>query len=77
MKALFIIATFEGWPDIMHQAVDATGMDEGPLFENNIYFGYYFVLFILVGSFFLVNFLIGVLFLKYTQAQKEEAKNFT
>jgi hypothetical protein len=77
MKALFIIATFEGWPDIMHQAVDATGIDEGPLFENNIYFGYYFVLFILVGSFFLVNFLIGVLFLKYTQAQKEEAKNFT
>lgn len=27
MKALFIIATFEGWNDIMHQAVDATGMD--------------------------------------------------
>jgi len=47
------------------------------MFENNILYGYYFVIFILVGSFFLVNFLIGVLFLKYTQAQKEEAKNFT
>ncbi len=47
------------------------------MFENNIYFGYYFVVFILVGSFFLINFLIGVLFLKFTQAQKEEAKNFT
>ena len=27
MKALYIISTFEGWPDIMHQAVDATGVD--------------------------------------------------
>ena len=27
MKSLFIIATFEGWPDIMYQAVDATGVD--------------------------------------------------
>jgi Ion transport protein len=31
----------------------------------------------LIGSFFFVNFLIGVLFLKYSQAQKEEIKNFT
>ena len=77
MKSLFIVATFEGWPQIMHQAVDATGIDQGPMFESNIYYGYYFVIFILVGSFFLINVLIGVLFLKYTQAQKEEAKNFT
>lgn len=34
MKSLFIIATFEGWPDIMHQAVDATGIDQGPEFEH-------------------------------------------
>jgi len=40
-------------------------------------YGYFFVVFILIGSFFFVNFLIGVLFLKYTQAQKEETQNFT
>jgi len=27
MKTLFIVATFEGWPAILHQAVDATGID--------------------------------------------------
>jgi hypothetical protein len=32
----------------------------------------YFVAFILIGSFFLLNFFIGVLFLKFNQAQKEE-----
>lgn len=38
---------------------------------------YFFVIFILIGSFFFLNFFIGVLFLKYTQAQKEEKKGFT
>ena len=33
MKSLFIVATFEGWPQIMHQAVDATGIDQGPMID--------------------------------------------
>jgi hypothetical protein len=37
----------------------------------------YFVLFILIGSFFLLNFFIGVLQLKFNQAQKEEQKGLT
>jgi hypothetical protein len=37
----------------------------------------YFVAFILIGSFFLLNFFIGVLFLKFNQAQKEEQKGLT
>ena len=35
------------------------------------------MIFILIGSFFLLNFFIGVLFLKYTQAQKNEQKGYT
>ena len=31
----------------------------------------------MIGSFFFLNFFIGVLFLKYNQAQKEEQKGFT
>lgn len=77
MKALFILASLEGWPDIMYQALDATGIDQGPEFEHQIYYGYFFILFILIGSFFFLNFMIGVLFLKYTQAQKEEIKSFS
>ena len=36
----------------------------------------FFILFILIGSFFFLNFFIGVLFLKYTQADKAEKKGF-
>jgi hypothetical protein len=37
----------------------------------------YFVAFILIGSFFLLNFFIGVLFLKFNQAQREEQRGLT
>jgi len=38
---------------------------------------WYYILFIFIGSFFFLNFFIGVLFLKFTQAQKEDRKGFT
>ena len=37
----------------------------------------YFITFILIGSFFFLNFFIGVLFLKYNEAQKEEQRGLT
>ena len=36
----------------------------------------FFIVFILIGSFFFLNFFIGVLFLKYEQAQKKEEAGF-
>ena len=77
MLTLFIVSSLEGWPDIMYQALDIVGLDKGPLLENQTYQAGFFILFILIGSFFLLNFFIGVLFLKYTQADRAEKKGFT
>ena len=33
MTTLFIIASLEGWPDIMYQAIDVTKRDNGPKYE--------------------------------------------
>ena len=68
MMTLFVVSSLEGWPDIMLQAVDATAKDKGPKFENQFANAYFFVVFIFIGSFFFLNFFIGVLFLKYSQA---------
>lgn len=68
MLSLFIVSTLEGWPDIMLVSVDSTDMNEGPKMENSTMYAYFYILFILIGSFFLVNFFIGVLFLKYAEA---------
>ena len=70
MITLFIVSSLEGWPDIMYQAIDATIEDNGPKENYSVEQSFFFIVFILVGSFFFLNFFIGVLFLKYEQAQK-------
>jgi hypothetical protein len=68
MMSLFVVSTLEGWPDIMLQSVDSVDVDKGPRMENSTTYVYFYILFIMIGSFFLLNFFIGVLFLKYTGA---------
>ena len=77
MLTLFIVSTLEGWPDIMLVSVDSTVQNEGPKIENATAYAYFYIIFILIGSFFLVNFFIGVLFMKYADAQKAERVGFT
>jgi len=45
-----------------------TGERLGPTKENTLISMMFFVIFILVGSFFFLNFFIGVLFLKFNEA---------
>jgi hypothetical protein len=66
MLTLFNVASLEGWPDVMLIALDAVGVDQGPEMEASVINGFFFIVFILIGSFFLMNFFIGVLFMKYT-----------
>ena len=68
MNVLYIVSSLEGWPDIMLQAVDSTELERGPEIEASVGQSLFFVIFILIGSFFFLNFFIGVLFLKYNQA---------
>lgn len=68
MTTLYIVSSLEGWPDIMLQAVDSVDVNEGPRVEAAPVNALFFVFFILIGSFFLLNFFIGVLFLKYMTA---------
>jgi len=38
---------------------------------------FFFIIFLMIGSFFFLNFFIGVLFLKYEQAQKKENAGYS
>ena len=77
MTTLYVVSSLEGWPDIMFQALDFTEPNKGPSYNNSPAYMSYFVIFILIGSFFFLNFFIGVLFLEYNKAQREEQKGFT
>lgn len=72
MLTLFILSTLEGWPNYMHQFLDAT--TEGPVVESNPWIYIYFIIYIFVGTWFLLNLFIGVIFLNFRIADKK-AKN--
>jgi hypothetical protein len=57
---LFIASTTEGWLDIMFSGVDAVGIDKEPQFEHEIGWIFFFIIYIVLGSFFMLNLLVGV-----------------
>nr|KAG5703738.1 hypothetical protein BaRGS_023027 [Batillaria attramentaria] len=72
---VIVLATFEGWMEVMQSAVDATTVDEQPRFENNLYQGYiYFVVFIVIGSFFTLNLFISVIVDNFLSLRKRVIK---
>jgi hypothetical protein len=72
MMTLFIVASLEGWPDIMMQAIDGTDIEKGPRENASPLAGYFFVVFVLLGSFFFMNLFVGVIFMNFEDAQREE-----
>ncbi|XP_065166604.1 sodium channel protein 60E isoform X3 [Atheta coriaria] len=69
--ALFQVATFEGWMEVMADAVDARGVNLQPQREANLYAYIYFVIFIVCGSFFTLNLFIGVIIDNFNMLKKK------
>jgi len=67
---LFEIATMERWNIIMWTAMDHQGIDVGPRYNASPLSALFFVIFIVIGSFFVSNLFVGVLIDKY-QSIKE------
>ena len=67
------MSTGENWPGIMFTVADANDASTGPIEDDNkLFAGFYFVVFLLIGSFFLINLFVGVIFLEFTRAEKRE-----
>ncbi|NXP10427.1 SCN5A protein, partial [Thinocorus orbignyianus] len=64
-------ATFKGWMDIMYAAVDSRNVYEQPQFEAFLAMYTYFVIFIIFGSFFMLNLFIGVVISNFNQQRKK------
>ncbi|KAL4238010.1 hypothetical protein ACF0H5_002721 [Mactra antiquata] len=70
--ALFQVATYKGWTDIIRDAVDSP-VKKGlqPANEINRMMYLYFVLFIIFGSFFTLNLFIGVIIDNFNKQKKK------
>ncbi|KAL4228300.1 hypothetical protein ACF0H5_013731 [Mactra antiquata] len=69
--ALFQVATFEGWMEVMSLAVDSVGVDKQPRYENSLYMYLFFVAFIIFGAFFTLNLFIGVIIDNFNMLKKK------
>eukprot|EP00240_Pyramimonas_obovata_P000215 CAMPEP_0118927358 /NCGR_PEP_ID=MMETSP1169-20130426/4846_1 /TAXON_ID=36882 /ORGANISM="Pyramimonas obovata, Strain CCMP722" /LENGTH=1618 /DNA_ID=CAMNT_0006869105 /DNA_START=431 /DNA_END=5287 /DNA_ORIENTATION=+ len=68
---LFEMSTTEQWLIVMWQGVDAVAEDKNPRRDNNEYMVFFFVLFMLFGSFFLVNLFVGIIMDSFATKQQE------
>ena len=64
-------ATFEGWMELMEDAVDVRGIDMQPEDEANLWAYLYFVVFIVCGAFFTLNLFIGVIIDNFNMLKKK------
>uniref|UniRef100_H2ZHJ9 Sodium channel protein n=1 Tax=Ciona savignyi TaxID=51511 RepID=H2ZHJ9_CIOSA len=76
MIALFQVATFEGWIEIMADASDVMGPEIQPRREASKYYLIYFVVFVLVGSFFILNLIVGVIIESFQNLRKQVGSLF-
>jgi hypothetical protein len=68
MMTLFTASTLNGWTDIMESGLDIEGIDMQPRPFASIWLAPYFILYVLIMSFFVTNLFIGVLvdFIKHS-----------
>jgi hypothetical protein len=71
LLSLFEIASLEMWPDLMYAGVDAVNPGLQPLTNHNPKACVYFVGFVIVGSFFVLNLFVGVAIDKFNHMQAE------
>ena len=65
------LLTIEDWNSIMASAIESTDPDHGPVPANNPGWGFLFMMYIVLGSFFVMNLFVGVIVTAYNDAKIE------
>eukprot|EP00794_Sanderia_malayensis_P020465 gene20465-22481_t len=71
LLALFQTATLEGWFEVMQDAYDNRGKYKQPKMNHNFYTQIYFVVFIVLGAFFILNLFIGVIIDNFNRLKQQ------
>ncbi|KAM6971870.1 voltage-dependent T-type calcium channel subunit alpha-1H-like [Aplochiton taeniatus] len=75
LMSLFVLSSKDGWVSIMYDGLDAVGVDQQPVRNHNPWMLLFFISFLLIVSFFVLNMFVGVVvenFHKCRQQQEEE-----
>ncbi|KAL8568788.1 hypothetical protein ACOMHN_036972 [Nucella lapillus] len=77
LMALFVLASKDGWVQIMYTGLDAVGVDQQPRENFNEWRLLYFISFLLLVGFFVLNMFVGVVvenFHKCRESQEKEER---
>uniref|UniRef100_A0A7N6AEG1 Voltage-dependent T-type calcium channel subunit alpha n=1 Tax=Anabas testudineus TaxID=64144 RepID=A0A7N6AEG1_ANATE len=78
LMSLFVLASKDGWVDIMYDGLDAVGVDQQPKMNYNPWMLLYFISFLLIVAFFVLNMFVGVVVENFHKCRRhqeaEEAK---
>ena len=71
LLTLFEVATLEMWLPIMYNSADIVGIDKQPIRDASKGMEMFYVCFIIVGGFFLLNLFVGVTIEKFSSMQEK------
>ena len=77
LMALFVLSSKDGWVSIMYTGIDAVGVGQQPIENYNEWMLLYFISFLLLVGFFVLNMFVGVVveyFHKCREEQEREEK---
>lgn len=75
MLTLFTVMTFEGWPGILQNSIDSTEVNEGPTQNNRPWVAVYYIIYIIIIAFFMVNIFVGFVIVTFQSEGEEEFKD--
>ena len=65
-----------GWAEVMYQGIAARGVDLAPKDKNYPLYALYFIFFIVICAFFIMNLFIGIVISNYNKERERLGKNF-
>ncbi|XP_072537832.1 calcium channel, voltage-dependent, L type, alpha 1S subunit, b isoform X1 [Salminus brasiliensis] len=75
MLALFTVSTFEGWPELLYKAIDSDAEDRGPVYNNRVDTSLFFVIYLIIIAFFMMNIFVGFVIVTFREQGEQEYKN--
>ncbi|MEE6501703.1 hypothetical protein FKM82_004299 [Ascaphus truei] len=75
MMALFTVSTFEGWPALLYKAIDSNGENVGPVYNNRVEISIFFIIYIIIIAFFMMNIFVGFVIVTFQEQGEKEYKN--
>ncbi|XP_071569183.1 ca[2+]-channel protein alpha[[1]] subunit D isoform X5 [Temnothorax nylanderi] len=75
MLTLFTVSTFEGWPSLLEWSIDSNKEDHGPIHNFRPIVAAYYIIYIIIIAFFMVNIFVGFVIVTFQNEGEQEYKN--